>query len=439
MTLRALGIAAFAVLVLALPAAAATKPVVVKSPGGIEAWLVEDHGLPAMAMSIGFTGGATRDPAGKEGASTLLSMMLDEGAGQYDARAFKQQLEERSISLSFSADRDAFNIELTTLTENQGDAFRLLALALTKPRFDKPALVRAKDQLRVAQRQVEDDPESLASEAWHAAAFPNHPYGRPLYGTPQAIAKLTRGDLTAAMKAQLTRDTMRIVVVGDIDAKTLGATLDALFATLPANGPALVAPPDMAPATVKIVAKDNPQTTAMFGLPGIARADPDFMAAYVMNYVLGGGSFSSRLMDEVREKRGLVYGISTAVDPFFIGGGDITGSFATKNETAGQALDLTRTEIGKLAAKGITAPELADAKTYLTGSFALRFDTNAKIARQFLTFAMQGKGPDYVDRRNKDVEAVTLADVNRVAKRLLNPDRLVVVMVGKPEGVKPAP
>ena len=437
MILRALATAAFAILVLALPAGAATKPVVVKSPGGIEAWLVEDHGLPAMAMAVGFTGGATRDIKGKEGAATLLSMMLDEGAGEYGARAFKQQLEERSISLDFSAARDSFDINLTTLTENRADAFRLLALALTKPRFDAAALVRAKDQLRVSQRQVADDAESLASESWYAAAFPDHPYGRRLYGTPESIAKLSRADLAAAMKSSLTRNAMHIVVVGDIDAKALGAALDAIFAGLPTKGPPLVAAPAMAPPTLKIVAKDNPQTAAMFGLPGIAREDHDFMAAFVMNYVLGGGSFSSRLMNEVREKRGLVYGISTDVDPFFIGGGDITGSFATKNETAGLALDLTRAEIRNLAANGITAVELADAKTYLTGSFALRFDTNGKIASQFLVFAMQGKDPGYVDRRNKDVEAVTLADVDRVAKRLLDPDRLVVVMVGKPAGVKP--
>jgi zinc protease len=296
--------------------------------------------------------------------------------------------------------------------------------------------MRAKDQLRVAQRQVQDDPESLVSEAWYAAAFPNHPYGKPLYGTPESIAKLSKADLQAMMKAVMARDVMRVVVVGDIDAKTLAATLDNLFATLPVKGPALVAPPEMAPPSVKVIERDNPQTAAAFGLPGITREDKDFMAAYVLNYILGGGTFSSRLMDEVREKRGLVYSISTDLDPFFIGGGDITGSFGTKNETAGQALDLTRGEIGTLQAKGITANELADAKTYLTGSFALRFDTNAKIARQLLTYAMQGKGLDYVDKRNKEVEAVTLADVNRVAKRLLDPSRLVVVMVGKPQGVK---
>lgn len=436
MIARTIALAALAFVVLVLPAGAATKPIVVKSPGGIEAWLIEDHGLPALSVSVGFTGGATREPKGKEGVGTLLGMMLDEGAGQYDGRAFKQQLSDRSISLSFGCDRDAFNIELTTLTENEADAFRLMALALSNPRFDAQALTRAKDQLRVAQRQVQDDPESLASELWYAAAFPGHPYGKPLYGTPESIAKLSRADLQAMMKATLTRDRMRIVVVGDIDAKALAAALDPLLAGLPAKGEPLVTPPQMAPATVKIVERENPQTAAVFGLPGLSRDDPDFMAAYVLNYVLGGGSFSSRLMDEVREKRGLVYSISTDLDPFFIGGGDLGGSFGTKNETAGQALDLTRTEIQNLAAKGITPAELADAKTYLTGSFALRFDTNAKIARQLLTFAMQGRGPDYVDRRNKDVEAVTLADVGRVAKRLLDPARLVVVMVGKPQGVK---
>jgi zinc protease len=436
MITRTLALAFIALIALVLQASAATKPILVKSPSGLEAWLVEDHGLPVLSVSVGFTGGATREAKGKEGAGTLLGMMLDEGAGQYDGRAFKQQLSDRSISLSFSCDRDSFSIELTTLTENQADAFRLMALALSKPRFEGQALLRAKDQLRVAQRQVEDDPESLVSEAWYAAAFPNHPYGRPLYGTPESIAKLSKADLQAMMKAVMTRDVMRIVVVGDIDAKTLAAALDNLFATLPAKGPALVAPPEMAPPSVKVIERDNPQTAAAFGIPGIAREDKDFMAAYVLNYILGGGSFSSRLMDEVREKRGLVYNISTDLDPFFIGGGDITGSFGTKNETAGQALDLTRAELGKLQTAGITASELGDAKTYLTGSFALRFDTNAKIARQLLTYAMQGKGLDYVDKRNKEVEAVTLADVNRAAKRLLDPSRLVVVMVGKPQGVK---
>ncbi|MBI1214068.1 MAG: insulinase family protein [Alphaproteobacteria bacterium] len=437
MTLRTLTLAIVALFAFVLPASAATKPVVVKSPDGIEAWLVEDHGLPALAMSVGFVGGSTRESKGKEGEGTLLGMMLDEGAGQYNDRAFKQQLADRSISLSFSCDRDAFYIGLTTLTENRSDAFRLMALALAKPRFDAQSLVRAKDQLRVAQRQVDDDPESLASELWYATAFPNHPYGNPLYGTPQSIGKLTRADLQAAMKAMMTRDRMRVVVVGDIDAETLASTLDNLFASLPAKGQPLVAPPQMAPATLKVIERNNPQTAAVFGLPGLARSDPDFMAAYIVNYVLGGGSFSSRLMDEVREKRGLVYGISTGLDPFFIGGGDLEGSFGTKNETAGQALDLTRSVMQNLVAKGITAKELADAKTYLTGSFALRFDTNAKIARQLLTFALQDQPPEYVENRNKEVEAVTLADVNRAAKRLLDPKRLVVLMVGKPQGVKP--
>lgn len=370
MIMRTIALAVFAFVALVLPASAATKPVVVKSPGGIEAWLIEDHGLPALAVSVGFVGGATREAKGKEGSGTLLTMMLDEGAGQYDGRAFKQQLAERSISLSFSCDRDAFNIELSTLTENSADAFRLMALALSKPRFDAAALVRAKDQLRIAQRQIDDDPEALAGEAWYAAAFPNHPYGRPLYGTPQSIGKVTRADLQAAMKTMMTRDVMRIVVVGDIDAKTLAATLDNLFATLPAKGPALVAPPQMAPGGVKVIDRDNPQTSAVFGLPGLARDDKDFMAAFVLNYVFGGGSFSSRLMDEVREKRGLVYNISTELDPFFIGGGDLEGSFGTKNESAGQALDLTRTEMRNLTTKGVTQAELTDAKTYLTGSYA---------------------------------------------------------------------
>jgi zinc protease len=433
--IRFLG-AVFSILALSIGAAfAATNVQVVKSTGGTEAWLVEDHGLPVISLAAAFDGGARLDPKGKEGSAVFMAALLDEGAGKLDARAFKAALADKAIRYSVSAGRDEVEFGLATLSENRAEAFRLMALTLQKARFDTAAIARVRSQILVALKQNEDDPETFASDKWQRLAFPGSAYGRSELGDARSVQSMNAGDLRAAATRLLTRSSLKVVVVGDIDAKTLAVDLDLIFGGLPKSRAAEPVP-DFAfgAAQTKIYARDLPQSVAIFGMPGVKRHDPDFFPAYVMNHILGGGGFSARLMSEIREKRGLVYGVSTGLSPM-IRGSALYGQFGTKNATAGQALDLVRAEMVKFKRDGVTEKELKEAKAYMTGSFALRFDSNAGVANQLLTYATDGLPPDFVNKRNAEVEAVTVADIKRAADRLLDPAKMVIVVVGKPVGV----
>lgn len=408
----------------------------VTSPGGITAWLVHEPSIPMLSVQIAWRGGARLDPAGKEGLANLASGLLDEGAGDMDSRAFQIRLEDLAISLSFDAGKDNFYGKLKTLTKNRDEAFRLLSLAVSAPRFDAEPVERIRRQVLTGLIQDQEDPDTIASRLWFKRAFPNHPYGRPTDGTVDSVKAITAADLRKFAANRLARDNMIIGVVGDITAKELGPLLDKTFAALPAKA----APYDVGdvwPAqdgAVMLVEKDIPQSVVMFGERGIKRNDPDWTAAYVMNYVLGGGGFTSRLMEEVREKKGLAYSVYSYLYPFEHTG-VLLGGVGTKNAKVAESLKLVREQLRRVRDKGITAEELADAKTYLNGSFPLRLSSNASIARLLVTMQVDHLGIDYLDRRADLINAVTLDDVHRVAKRLLKPDKLIVVIVGKPDGV----
>ena len=413
---------------------------VVKSPGGITAWLVEEHSVPLIGMRFAFEGGSAQDPAGKEGVAHFLAGMLDEGAGDLDAKTFQERMEEIAMRMSFDDARDAFYGSLETLSENRDAAVALLALALSKPRFDADAVERVRGQLMAGLAYAARDPDRVASEQWNALAFGGHPYGRPTNGTQATIQKMTRDDLRDYWARTFAKDNLRVVVVGDIDAAALGGVLDTLFGQLPAKAQLtpLVPVQPAAADKVKVIEMAVPQSVARFGLPAFPRSDKDFIPAFVLNTVLGGGVMSSRLWEEVREKRGLAYSVHTNIQPYtrtcvFSGG------VATKNEEIANSLDVIRAEIKRIAADGPTEKELRDAKDYLTGSFALRFDSNAKIANQLLWFWQEGLDPGYVDRRNAEIEAVTLADTKRAAKRLFEGRDLIVTIVGRPKGLAANP
>jgi zinc protease len=434
------GLLAIVALLIPSSKAQAMKIQVVKSPGGITAWLVEEHSVPLIALRFAFEGGTAQDPEGKEGLSNFLAGMLDEGAGDLTAKQFQERVEEIAMRMSFEDSRDAFYGSFETLTENRDKATALLALALGKPRFDTDAVDRVRGQLQASLAYAARDPNRVASEQWAAMAFPNHPYGRPATGTPASLKGITREDIAGFWSRTFARDNLRVVAVGDIDAATLAGLLDRVFGTLPAKAQLKTVAP-VEPAAVdnqKVIEMAVPQSVARFGLPAMPRKDKDFITAFVLNTILGGGSMSSRLYEEVREKRGLAYSVHTSVQPYkqtsiFAGG------VATKNEEIAQSLDVIRAELTRFAAEGPTEKELADAKSYLTGSFALRFDSNAKIANQLLWIQQEELGLDYVDRRNGEIDAVTLADVKRVAKRLFDGKELIVTIVGKPVGLAAVP
>lgn len=407
----------------------------VTSPGGIDAWLVESPEIPFLALEIRIRGGANLDDPARRGATNLMMALLEEGAADMDAQAFQTAREELAAAFGFRASDDSIAVSAQVLTENRDEALDLLRRAITEPRFDQAAMDRVRAQVIAGIESDALDPDSIASDRFYAAAFPGHPYGSSLSGTIDSVTALTRDDLVAAHRNAFVRDRIHVAAVGDITAAELGPLLDRLLGSLPAEGPPLPADaPFSLAGGITIVDFPSPQSTAIFGHAGIRRDDPDFFAAHVLNHILGGGGFESRLMQEVREKRGLTYGIGTYLVPR-----DhaelILGSVASSNDTMAEAISVIREEWARIAAEGVTEAELAAAKTYITGEYPLRFDGNAQIAEIMVAMQMIDLPPDYVINRNSYIEAVTREDIARVAAELLDADALHFTVVGQPTGL----
>jgi zinc protease len=404
------------------------------SPGGVEAWLVHEPAVPLIAVDFAFAGGAVQDPAGKAGTATLTASLLDSGAGDLDSRAFSNRLERKAIEMSFSAQRDTIFGTMRTLTENRDEAFELLGLAVTAPRFDAKDVEISRAQILSLLRRETTSPTDIASRRWWETAFEGHPYGRPVNGTAETVSSISSADLKSYAHRVLARQNLKIAVVGDIDAETLKLLLDRTFGGLPEQAKlypiANVAPHGLGRRIE--VSLDVPQTVVDFGGPGIPRQDPDFMAAYLVNHILGGGSTDSRLYQEVREKRGLAYSVSDNL-VWLDHASVLLGGTATRADRAGETVDLIESEIHHFAESGPTAGELMEAKRHLNSAFALNLDSSTKIAGLLVQLQLDGFDTDYFTRRSGMIEAVTLDDARRVAKRLLDKGLLVTV-VGKPRG-----
>jgi zinc protease len=346
-------------------------------------------------------------------------------------------MEDISMRMSYDDTKDSLYGSFETLTANRDKAVELLKLSVQKPRFDDDAVERIRQQLIANLIYADKDPGKVAMREWYAQAFAGHPYARPSSGTVDTVSKIGRDDLIAYHKRIFARDNLKVVAVGDITPAELGKLIDDVFGGLPTKAD-LFPVAKMQPVTggsQRVIEMGVPQSVAVFGVGAMPRKDPDFIAAFVVNHILGGGGFSAKLMEEVREKRGLAYSVYTYIQPDRYTS-ILVGSVATKNASMSQSLDIIRNEMKKMAENGPTEADLDAAKSYLTGSYALRFDTNSKIASQLLGLMQEGFGPDYVENRNKMIEAVTMADAKRVAARLLKPDDLIVTVVGKPAGLK---
>ncbi len=421
---------------LAAPAAASVEVQRVVSPGGIEAWLVEDHSNPILAVSFSFLGGAALDPSGQEGRARMAAALLDEGAGPLDSQAFRQALERDSIDLSFSAGDDEIYGSLVTLTEDRQRAVELLALALTQPRFDQEPVERVRAQLQVSIARGATDPQSIAFDNLDKLVFGDHPYGRPSEGTADSVAALTQADLQAFVGERLALDSLKIGVVGDITPEELGRLLDQGFGALPATSASIelaeVVP--LAAGQQTVIELPVPQSVVFLAQPGPKRDDPDFYAAQVVNYVLGGGTFNSRLYAEVREKRGLAYSVWSDLSVRDHAGLWLAG-VATQNARVAESLALIKQIWGELAVEGPSDEEIEKAITYLTGSFALRLTSSEGIARILVSMQREDLGIDYLERRSSYYESLTPDEVRRVARLWLDPSRLAVVVAGQPEGL----
>jgi zinc protease len=408
----------------------------IESPRGIRAWLVEDYAVPLVSVEFAFRGGASQDPEGRYGAATIFSGLLDEGAGDLDSQAFHRALDEKAIELGFHADQDKIAGRMRTLQRNLDRAGELLALALNAPRFDEEPFERVREQVKAHLRHEMNDPGTVAWRGFKARVFDGHPYQHTSDGSAETLDALQRPNMAALKQKWFARDALHIGVVGAIGAERAGRLLDEAFAGLPDNadiaeiGPA----PFLGLGGEQTIDIDVPQTTIRFGRPAPGRHDPDYIPAFVLAHILGGGTgLSSRLFREVREKRGLAYtayaGLSTQDHASFLQGGT-----TTKNERARESLEVIRGEILDMAKNAVSEEELDKGKRYLIGSYPLRFDTSTKIAGQLVQMQLDGYGTEWLVERNERIRAVTLADARRAAERLFGDGALSVVMVGRPVG-----
>ena len=422
-------------LMLAASTAKAAVPQEITTDKGIKAWLVEDRSLPLLAVSIAFTGaGSAYDPDGKEGRASRAAALLTEGAGEMDARAFSIAAESHAISLQIGAEEDRMSVAMQSLSEHKDKAFELLGLALTRPRFDSDSLERAESQMLAIIKQQESRPGYQLQMAMMKAAFGNHPYSRPPLGTQSSARAITRRDLVEYHTRYLTRGNLVISIVGDLAPEDAKRLLDLHLGGLPEryDPETTVAEAAFKPPGEPVhVDFDVPQTMVAFALPGLKRTDPDYMTAHVMNHILGGGgSLNARLGNEIREKRGLSYSVFSTLDPMDHAA-LLRGGFATKSQQAGEAIRTLRETLADFSANGPKDNEFSDAKEFLKGSFVLSLDSNAEIAAFLINMQLHDLGIDYLQKRNRLVDAVTREQVAAMAKRLVDTQKLLVVSVGK--------
>lgn len=426
---------ALALMATTLPARAEVDIKEVTTPGGIEAWLVEEHSLPFVALELRFRGGTSLDAEGKRGAVSLMTALLEEGSGDMDSRAFAKAAEEIAAEFSYDASDDAVSVSARFLTETRDEAVDLLRASIADPAFNPQAIERVRAQVISILQSDLKDPDEIVRNAFGKLVFGDHPYGTPENGTIESVGALTREDLQQAHKAVFARDRVYVSAVGDITEEELSTLIDDLLGDLPETGAPLPGDADVnLPGGVQVIDYDTPQSAVIFGQPGVERDDPDFFAAYILNHIIGGGGFSSRLMTEVRQKRGLTYGIYSYLS-LKDNAQTWIGSVSSANNRVAEAIEVIRDQWASLKEEGVTAEELEDAKTYITGAYPLRFDGNGPIADIAVGMQIDGLSKDYIATRNDKMNAVTLEDVNRVARQVLDPDKLTFVVVGQPEGL----
>jgi zinc protease len=410
----------------------------VTGASGVEAWLVEDHSVPVVTIRFAFAGGAALDPVGKGGAASMVASLLDEGAGPYDSLAFHRRIDELAGQLRFSAAQDEFDGSLRSLKQNLSDSADLLRLALAEPRFAPEDIERIRGETLAGLARQAKNPRSLSGRLWMHDAFEKHPYGSSVDGSEESVGAITRDDLAAFAGARFHRSGLLVGIVGDIDKTEAAALIDRVFGDLPkgADETEIAETKPLDDGALVVSRAAVPQSVVTFGQAGPKRDDPAWYAAYVLNEILGGGGFRGRLMKEIREKRGLAYGVSTQLVPYRHAG-LIVGNVATENGRVAESIALVREEWRHMREEGPTAAELENAKTYLTGSFPLGLDSTQHIAGVLVQMQQDKLGIDYLDRRASLIGGVTLDEARSVAKKLFDPGALSFAVVGDPADVEP--
>ena len=421
-----------------LAARAADTPVVpiqqLKTPAGISVWLVESHTLPMVSVEVAFNAGSMYDPQGKEGVASMTAAMLTQGgAGGLSSEQFLKQTERLGAGIAADADTQVLSVGLQSLSENIEASFSHFAEVINNPDFNKKDFERVKQALLASRKRIQENPGKLADEAFNQLVFGRyHPYAHSVIGTDYSLPALTRKDVETYYEKMFGRKNMVVSIVGDITPEKAVELVEKHFAKLPKGRTYNIpeAPQEQPPVLQKITLP-VPQTSIIMGHKGISRQNPDYFATLLMNHIFGSGGFSSILMEEVREKRGLAYGIYSYFEPLPHWGA-FQVSVKTKNESAFEVVDLVKAEIEKLKENGVSDEAYQEAMDYMIGSFPLRLDSNADILTYLTFMQTENMGADYLDKWLDNMRKVTRDDIHRVAKKYLKPDDMVVVMVGQP-------
>lgn len=415
-----------------------TAPVeTVVSPGGIRAWLIADRTVPVVALSFAMLdAGAAADPAGQEGLASLAAGMLNQGAGDLPNTAFQDELRDRAISLSFDAGRETVGGSLRALVNEAPRAADLLSLALTRPRFDATELERARAGRRVGLRNDAQNPRTVAGRLWWDRAFPGQAIARPPAGTDAGLVAITQEHLRGFVAEKLSRPRLVVGAAGALDAAALGALLDAAFGGLAGAAPSpILTPPVPVSFDLALARLTAPQTAAAFGHAGLPTDDALWDAQLVVNRILAGGGFSSRLMEEVREKRGLTYGIGAQIVPYGARNTLVLGAVSTENARFAETLAVVRDTWARFGAEGPTSPELDDAKAYLAGSFPLGFTASNDIARSLVSLQLSGRPDTWLATRLARLSQVDMAAAKAAAQHLFAANPLSFAVAGSPDGL----
>jgi zinc protease len=399
------------------------------APGGARVFFVESRVLPMLDVQVDFAAGSMFDPPGKSGTAALTRSVLGLGAGKLDETAIAEQMADIGATLGGGADTDRASVAVRTLAaaDKRDAALAVLRTVLHAPRFEAAVFEREKARTVAGLKEAMTRPDSIAGKAFWAAMYPDHPYGRS--ATPESVAALTRDELVAHHARYYTAANASITLVGDISRGEAEKIAEAIAAGLPKGEPATL-PPAPAVAPGKAVKLEHPASQAHIhiGLPAIERGNPDFFPLIVGNYTLGGGGFVSRLMKEVRDKRGYAYSVSSYFNPLRQAGPFQIG-LQTKRAQAKDAIAVSRDVLDGFLKDGPSSEELAAAKANLTGSFPLRLDSNKKILDNVAVIGFYGLPLDYLDNYQQKVRAVTVDDVKRAFSRYVRPADLMTVTV----------
>jgi zinc protease len=397
---------------------------------GLTLLIVERHNLPMVTVTLGVKAGNLVEPEDKSGLANLTASLLSEGTAKRTGRQISEEIEFVGGSLGASGGSDYATVNLSVLKKDISLGFNLLSDVILNPSFTDDEIKKKVKKIKGSLKAGEEDPSFVASKAFMKEVFGNHPYGRLVQGSEACLDSIKRDDIVEFHKSYYTPDNSIMSVVGDITPGEVKALLDQYFSAWQMkriNPPSL---PELTHARKKtiIIDKELTQANIVLGHLGVERSNPDYYAVSVMNYILGGGGFASRLMQNVREEKGLVYDISSFFSANRIGGA-FEVSLQTKNESANEAIEEILKEIKKIRSEPVSEKELSDAKAFLTGSFPMRIETGARIANFLIAVEYYGLGMGYADKYPSYINGITREDVLRAAEKYLDPDNYVLVVV----------